>query len=281
MHSKASRDLQLNCIVCTHHKAGSTWIRSVMRRLCDRRGYNWRVEPTSPAKINQSVDRGSNVTITTIREGRFENFAQIADNNTRAIRVIRDPRDALVSQYFSWRNSHKYNSQEIVQVRKVLRGLSPREGMLWLIDNDKLMLSRQFRAWPVSEHDRVKHVRYEDMLVDFNATIFDILEYFRLPVHEDEIEIIRNETSFESVTGRQRGDVRVNRHLRKGVAGDWLNHFDHEITARFDLVYGELVEELGYERHVEPTLANTAAESYGTPNLSRTSRLFRIFRRPF
>lgn len=54
--------------------------------------------------------------------------------------------------------------------------------------------------------------------------------------------------SFQRLTeGRLRGKEDQNSHMRKGVAGDWRNHFDAEIKAAFKESYGNLLIHLGYE----------------------------------
>ena len=47
--------------------------------------------------------------------------------------------------------------------------------------------------------------------------------------------------------GRTRGQENTNNHYRKGVHGDWLNHFTLEHMAEFKKAYGDLVLQYGYE----------------------------------
>ena len=55
-------------------------------------------------------------------------------------------------------------------------------------------------------------------------------------------------TSFEKSTGRKRGEEDVKAVVgRKGVAGDWLNHFTPEAARVFDSLAGDLLVESGYE----------------------------------
>ena len=50
---------------------------------------------------------------------------------------------------------------------------------------------------------------------------------------------------FEANTkGRRAGVEDTASHYRKGVAGDWENHFDDEVTATFREVTGDLLEAL-------------------------------------
>ena len=51
--------------------------------------------------------------------------------------------------------------------------------------------------------------------------------------------------------GRKEGEENVSSHYRKGVAGDWKNHFKPEHVERFKELYGELLLKLGYEQAPE------------------------------
>jgi hypothetical protein len=47
--------------------------------------------------------------------------------------------------------------------------------------------------------------------------------------------------------GRQPGEADPQSFLRKGIAGDWKNHFDEECNRLYCAVAGEALEKAGYE----------------------------------
>ena len=54
--------------------------------------------------------------------------------------------------------------------------------------------------------------------------------------------------SFERLTdGRRRGQEQTGAHMRKGIVGDWRNHFDEAAQATFHKQAGDLLKELGYD----------------------------------
>lgn len=53
--------------------------------------------------------------------------------------------------------------------------------------------------------------------------------------------------SFEQQTGRRAGVEERGAILRKGVAGDWRNHFTRAAGEVFDRHFGETLVRLGYE----------------------------------
>jgi lipopolysaccharide transport system ATP-binding protein len=70
-----------------------------------------------------------------------------------------------------------------------------------------------------------------------------------LPVRPEELRKAILDNRFESLTnGRKRGSEEILAHERKGVAGDWRNHFSERIKAGFKARYGGVLVATGYER---------------------------------
>ena len=69
----------------------------------------------------------------------------------------------------------------------------------------------------------------------------------KIPVEILRERIIRNRFSRMS-NGREQGDEDVTSHYRKGVAGDWKNHFTAQHRRAFKERYNDLLVELGYEK---------------------------------
>ena len=83
---------------------------------------------------------------------------------------------------------------------------------------------------------------------DPEKTIQGILEFLGVDTSRETIYCCREAGLFEKYSdGRARGIEDVKSQLRKGVIGDWKNHFD-EVTVRvFAEEAGAMLEELGYE----------------------------------
>lgn len=81
-------------------------------------------------------------------------------------------------------------------------------------------------------------------------------------VTDEEIEQHAAAHSFERVTGRQRGEegnaIRTGYFWRKGVSGDWRNHFDPRLTDEFKYLYGDALVALGYETDLDWQLTQPA-----------------------
>jgi lipopolysaccharide transport system ATP-binding protein len=57
-----------------------------------------------------------------------------------------------------------------------------------------------------------------------------------------------NDNSFKNRAGRKPGEEDVTSHYRKGVSGDWQNHFTDNIKAAFKEKFGQILIDTGYEK---------------------------------
>ncbi len=168
----------------------------------------------------------------------------------KTVVFVRDPKDALVSQYWSWRNSHRLNTDEMDRTRRVLRDVGLREGLTHLIDEDLVAFCRGIRPWYADlTDDHLRIVKYESLLSRFPGEMRGALTHLGLPVRAGVVRRMQERHSFQSSTkGRAAGVEDRSSQLRKGVEGDWINYFDADLAARFDAAYGDVCDRLGYQR---------------------------------
>src|SRR5260370_32430241 len=90
-------------------------------------------------------------------------------------------------------------------------------------------------------------VRYEDLLErDVEVLGQVLLGEFRLPILPGRFRSAVLGSRFERLTrGRPRGQEDPSAHERKGVAGDWRNHFTGRVARHFRDLFGELLVETG------------------------------------
>jgi hypothetical protein len=69
----------------------------------------------------------------------------------------------------------------------------------------------------------------------------------RWPLARSEFARIVEAHRFKRLTGRRRGSEDVTAHERKGIAGDWRNHFDPALTDAFKARFGQTLIRTGYE----------------------------------
>jgi hypothetical protein len=202
--------------------------------------------------------------------------------NYRGFHVIRDPRDVLVSAYFSHRYSHPIRSDNdngwIAVFREQLQSVETVEAGLLMELEFNADNFRRMEYWDYA-NPNVYETTYERIITDplneftciFNflgiatpgiglptlgALVLDRLRQQRtgraMPLRTALprllLQRIVQRNAFERKTdGRTPGVENTQHHYRKGIAGDWRNYFTPRVTEAFKERYGALVIQLGYE----------------------------------
>ena len=138
----------------THWKAGSTWIRRILRQLTRQR-YIQHSPDDNP--FPEPLPAGAVYSAYATRE-QFE--AAVIPEPWRRFIVVRDLRDTLVSAYFSFRDTHRENAF-VEPVGARLRALDKDDGMIYLMDEFLPRCARIQESWrgePV--------IHYEDLLTE-------------------------------------------------------------------------------------------------------------------
>ncbi len=204
----------------------------------------------------------------------------------RALHMIRDPRDIVVSCYFSHRYSHAVDNRwpELAARRALLERLETEAGLLHELD----ALAWQFdcmRTWRYDD-PAILEVRMEALTADPYQQLLRAFRFLGL-VDERRLTLARRaagvvakglrtaeglvgdrivfplgprqlpaerllgiawDHDFEKLSGgRTRGSEDTRSHYRKGTAGDWRGHFTPRLVAAFKDRYPGLLADLGYE----------------------------------
>lgn len=98
------------------------------------------------------------------------------------------------------------------------------------------------------DRSNVIRVSYEALREDCFGTMKQILERrLSAPVDEERLALTIEKFSFENQTGRRPGEEDPAAFIRKGIVGDWRNHFTREAGEIFQSYGGETLRLLGYE----------------------------------
>jgi hypothetical protein len=241
-----SRSVYDNIYHCTVRKTASQWMKAlfsdpVVYRFSgllpyDPRPYKWHFpQAVPPGRIALSLF---------ISRKRFD--ALVKPQRHRAIFVLRDPRDIVVSSYFSTRNSHTPMG-DVLAVRKVLHDKPVKEGMLYLVGHlAEKGTFRHLRDWATATPtEAVRLFRYEDLTGEHQRDeVHAMLRHCGIDLPPAELTALLSRYSFS----RMRSDAPAaeSSHYRKGRPGDWRHHFDDDIQEAFTAAAGDLVEILGY-----------------------------------
>ena len=227
----------------THHKAGSQWIyRLFMATLPSRV-----VQPTADNSefLDEPIKEGFIYPTLYLAHDVF--FGRSLPPDWIGFVVIRDLRDTLISAYFSMKFSHVLDDDISLKFRETLTKYDQEDGLLCAIEQYLPRIAQMQRTWLGKE---LPVFRYEDLLENDTSIFCNLLlDRAKLPISRTRMEKIVNACRFQSVTkGRERGTENVSAHERKGIAGDWRNHFTPRVRARFKEAYNDLLVAAGYEQ---------------------------------
>jgi hypothetical protein len=231
-----------------HHKCATQWMRLMVARICEAIGRE-QVIFNDPSDFDKDIvgalpRPGDTFLCYTNAERRFvsrlENFV--------GVHVVRDPRDVIVSAYFSHLYSHPLYGK-LGEWRERLESVPEREGLMLELE-DRVYQFRAMLNWDYQQPN-VLELRMEDITVHADEAVPRILEFLGLSRHpgldDTVVQGIVEAGAFSQLAGREPGVEDVTSHYRKGVAGDWVNHFAPEHVAYFKEHYNALLLKLGYE----------------------------------
>jgi hypothetical protein len=238
-----------------HHKCGTRWIGLVLESLAAAAGLRW--ECVSNPKwfgfdLQRYVDEhGIDVLSYTNAEMRYvEQLRRV-----RGFHVVRDPRDVLVSAYFSHRGSHGTEHwPELAAHRARLAELPPSAGLLCDLeftirlptDGCELRPFDAMATWDYGRPD-ILELRFEELVADPVAGFAAASGFVGLPVRRHELEHAVEAHRFEVLSGGRRpGHVDEAHHYRSGVPGDWRRHLEARHLAALARATGDLAARLGY-----------------------------------
>ena len=250
-----------NIYHCCVQKTASQWVRGILQ---SKRTYKYsgltvfnyeerlaeKVDsrPLTQRSFEQPFPKGTIVTPIYIDQAGLKAIPK--PERYRAFFVMRDPRDIVVSRYFSFKVSHPVIGN-IGTVRQDLNTMPEEDGLAYTIDQlVKRGLFEALRSWAkIAPADKdLAAFRYEDLT---GPAQFDtwkrVFAHCDIGMPDHVLVELLERNSFTAMTkGRAPGDEDVQSHLRKGVHGDWQNHFSPAVQQKFRAATGNLVEELGY-----------------------------------
>jgi lipopolysaccharide transport system ATP-binding protein len=226
----------------THWKAGSQWINRILTDCVPERivapqvgGGQFLYWPLQQGKVYPTIYVSA------------DQFAEVQlPTSWRRFVIIRDLRDTLISAYFSLKVSHP-EELDNAPLRDRLQTLSFEAGLALLMDEWLPGCARIQLSW---QETGERLIRYEDLL-EHDQEILEplLLEECQLPVEPMRLREIILANRFEQQTvGRARGQEDIRAHERKGIAGDWRNHFSDAIKRKFKNRFGAVLIATGYER---------------------------------
>ena len=268
-----------------HHKCATMSLNTITGSVCRRLGL------THAAVFDSGMFQGNlpgycaqqDVDFLLYGNANYQHVKSLPEH--LGFHIIRDPRDIVVSAYFSHLYSHPTDAwPELEPHRKALQSLNEEDGLSKEIQfreksfqhmtnwnyNQPGVLEIRFESFVERSYETLLSVFLHLGLINEDApgygTLFGSvlrnalasarqktgspLLRFRAGkrIHATELLSLVWKYRFEARTkGRGKGQEDVKNHYRKGRAGDWSHYFTPRLKDEFKKRYPGLVPDLGYE----------------------------------
>ena len=248
-----------NIYHCTVYRTGSQWLRRILSdlRVCRYSGLLYEMHFQRIFGTITHPDR--TVTYDTFPYERpfpecrivglyasHERYLRIPHPAAhRTFCVLRDPRDIVVSHYFaSRRDARRVNGPS----RETLS--SPAEGIPYMMDLlDNMGLFAALRSWALMPANaQTLLLRFEALTGSLQQeTFWRLFSHCDIAMPDQVLQELLEDHSFSRMAeGREPGEENPESHYRKGLPGDWKNHFTTAHIDRFKEITGDLVTRTGY-----------------------------------
>ena len=161
------------------------------------------------------------------------------------IYIARNPKDVAVSFYYH------------IRMFTPLKYSGTWDEFYQLYKSDKMMFGDWFdhvlEWWKHRDAENILFLKYEDMKKDHRGAVKKIAEFMGYNLEEEVIDTIVEKSTFQSMKGNPAADPDkifepilkpdAQPFLRKGIVGDWKNHFTPEQNAEYDAMYAEKMKD--------------------------------------
>ncbi len=151
------------------------------------------------------------------------------------VHLIRDGRDVVVSKYFYEKNFCVNNG--------ILKSFN------MSFDDYVAKIASEWKHYVNSWSSKnVVICKYENLLECTENEIIKTFELLEISVPKHKIENSINNNTKDKLKESTKELFKDNTFVRKGISGDWANHFSDKNKNDFKLIAGDLLMELGYEK---------------------------------
>lgn len=269
-----------------HHKCASMWVHAIMERVGRDLGkrMSFAFLPDSFGGDLRAFVEKKRSEFLGYGNADFSQVRRLDLDRVRGFHYVRDPRDIVVSGYFSHRNTHSTEGwKDLIPYREKLQAASQEEGLHLELEHEAEQFE-EMRGWrECPPTAAIRQIRIEQLTANPYQGMLDLLselglvdESYYTPGKRFRFlasKVVTNlrqrglalpgavsklpaervlgllyECDFrQQAKGRRPGQEDRNSHFRKGVHGDWVNHFTLAHLQDFKERYEDLLFQFGYE----------------------------------
>ena len=145
---------------------------------------------------------------------KFQNFKNI--NKYKTVLLLRDPRDVLVSHFFSVMVSHPVNSIKLIKMREKYKSTGIDQ---YVIDKSNWMLSIYEEY--MKKLDDYYYINYSNLILNPLNTINDLLNYLEIKLDEKILFNLVKDLESPMVEN-------IKKHKRSGKSGQYNTYLKKE-----------------------------------------------------
>jgi hypothetical protein len=264
-----------------HHKCGTLWMNSILTDVCKLNGLKL-VQYHNPSQFDYNLEiaiEKNSIDFLSYINADYKYVLPII-NHVRGFHIVRDPRDLFVSSYFSHLYSHPIQDWlKLEEHRQRLLQFGKDEGLMLEMEFSKDVVNDHIYNWNYSLPN-ILELKMEDLIQPPHQKILEIFRFLGLLKKDNQFvkimdilikkfasagvekklralnkkispfelnEVIYNNRFSKKAGGRNCGEENIHSHYRKGIAGDWKNHFSEEHIRFFKENFNDALTKLGYE----------------------------------
>lgn len=265
-----------------HHKCASQWSTLIIERLCNELG--WKLVIAYQETIDKhgslaQLIKDESPEFLIIPESRQSRVSEI-NIPFKGFHIIRDPRDIIVSCYFSHKTTHKVKQQiPTAEHKQKLNELPFEEGMDYEISVSKVFIENLY-SWDFSD-DRIFETKFDEVTKDPKISFANILVFLevikpgkghpsigliafynrvmrRVRLHtlcikmkystRSRLQRILKELNFGNLQkGPRKSLGDTTDHYRTGRSGDFRNHLTKEQEDRLLSYFPGILQKMNFE----------------------------------
>lgn len=237
-------------------KAGSSLMHSMIHQVCKREGIPLLDLPLACFHLGIPPESWLNERdlLGFFQDGRvycgFRNFPPLLLGpgsileRRKSVLLVRDPRDALVSHYFSFSGNFSSHARP----NRNPEYFDKEQKNVWVHGIDEYVMARAdnyIESWeeyfPLLQSGNLMLCHYEDIYYDKHTFLGDIFSHFGIPARRGTISAVAKASDVRP----QSEDP--SRHIRQGEPGDHRRKLRAETIAALSRMFADTCRPFGYE----------------------------------